>query len=161
MSEPVLCAVGLGSNLGDREAHLASAVARLSSEPGLEVVGVSEWMENAAVGGPPGQPDYLNGACLVRTALSAEELLACLIRIEADHGRDRSHEEHHGPRTLDLDLLVHGRTIVRSHELCVPHPRMLERDFVLTPLAAIAPGLELPHTGRSVREEAARLAGER
>ncbi len=155
----VRVAVGLGSNRGDRARTLESAVQRLARH--VEVAALSPWLENPAVGGPPGQSDYLNGVLLGTTHLAPEALLALLQEIEAEHGRDREREGVHGARTLDLDLLVYGELMTCGSDLEIPHPRMLERDFVLVPLARIAPTLRLPHTGRTALEEAHRLAQRR
>lgn len=158
MEREVVFAVALGANLGDRAATLAAAVRELRAAAGVSVEAVSGWLETPAVGGPPGQPDYLNGALVGRTTLSPRGLHELLQAIEQRHGRDREREGRNGPRTLDLDLLVHGDARLDEADLVVPHPRLLERDFVLVPLASIAPALRLPVTGRSIAEEAHRLA---
>ena len=150
--------VGLGSNLGDRRALLDSAIARLDARPGCRVRRVSPWLENAAVGGPPGQPDYLNGVLELETSLPPRELLAALHEIELEHGRDRSHGIADAPRPLDLDLLLYDDRVIDEPGLVVPHPRMLERDFVMAPLARIARDVRLPGSGLTVGEAAHRLA---
>lgn len=130
-----LAAIALGSNLGDREstlAHAAEALARLG-----RVVAVSPWLQTAPVGYAD-QPDFLNGAALLETQLAPTELLHHLLRIELEHGRDRSHAIAKGPRTLDLDLLLYDDVILQTPELTLPHPEMHTRRFVLEPLAAIA-----------------------
>jgi len=147
--------VALGSNLGDRRAHLAAAVASLGATEGVEVWAVSGWHETRAVGGPAGQPDFLNGVLELRTELSPEDLLWLLQRIETRAGRDRRNEVRHGPRTLDLDLVLFGDERRAGPELVLPHPGLEERTFVLAPLAELAPELVLPGAGVSV---AARLA---
>jgi 2-amino-4-hydroxy-6-hydroxymethyldihydropteridine diphosphokinase len=153
--------VALGSNLGPRRDTLESALATLAAHPSLELRRTSPWFETAAEGGPPGQPDYLNGVAEFVTDLAPLELLDVLLDVEREHGRVRVAGERNAPRTLDLDLLLHGGETLRHERLVVPHPRMLERDFVLAPLARIAPRLRLPQTGRSVAEAAHRLALER
>ena len=125
--------IGLGANLGDREATLRSAVADLAATPGLEVVAVSTLRETEPVGPIADQPRFLNGAVAVETSLGARELLAALLRIEAEHGRTRDGPQG-GPRTLDLDLLLHGDERRDEPGLTVPHPRLHEREFVLEPL---------------------------
>jgi 2-amino-4-hydroxy-6-hydroxymethyldihydropteridine diphosphokinase len=125
--------IGIGANLGDREATLRSAVAALAATPGIELVAVSTFRETDPVGQVTDQPRFLNGAVAVDTSLGARELLAELLRIEAEHGRTREGPQG-GPRTLDLDLLVHGDERLDEPGLTVPHPRLHERDFVLEPL---------------------------
>ena len=124
--------VGLGSNLGDRERTLLSAVDALAATPGVEVVAVSSFAETEPVGAVRDQPRFLNGAVAIDTSLPPRELLDRLLEIEAEHGRVR--DVPGGPRTLDLDLLVYGEEAVDEPGLTVPHPRLGEREFVLTPL---------------------------
>ncbi len=142
-----LTAVALGSNLGDRRAHLAFAVSALGRL--LSDMRVSPFIETAPVGVSP-QPDYLNGAVVGRCALAPAKLLAAIMRIERERGRARPHPG--AARTLDLDIVVMGDLVVRRPDLEVPHPRFRERRFVLQPLAAIAPDLADPVTGRTVGE---------
>jgi len=144
--------VALGSNLGDRRAALEGAVAALRATEEVEVVRVSAWHETRAVGGPAGQPDFLNGVLEARTELAPEDLLWLLQRIETRFGRDRKHEVRHGPRTLDLDLLLHGDERRAGATLDLPHPGLEQRVFVLAPLAELAPELRLPRSGQSVAE---------
>jgi 2-amino-4-hydroxy-6-hydroxymethyldihydropteridine diphosphokinase len=138
--------IGLGSNLGDREAWIRQAVAALGSLPGTEVRGVSRLRETEPVG-MTDQPRFLNGAVEVETSLGARELLEALLEIERSLGRDRSGVPQGGPRTVDLDLLLYGEAVIREHGLEVPHPRLPERRFVLEPLADLDPGLEVPANG--------------
>jgi 2-amino-4-hydroxy-6-hydroxymethyldihydropteridine diphosphokinase len=137
--------VGLGANLGDRERTLRAAVDALAGEDGVEVVAVSTLRETEPVGVGE-QPPFLNGAVELRTTLSARELLARLLAVEQRFGRVRVPGEH-GPRTLDLDLLLCGDEVIDEPELHVPHPRLHERRFVLEPLAELAPGLLVPGRG--------------
>ncbi len=152
---PQIAYIALGSNLGDREALLDRAIETLRRRPGVCVRRVSAWVETDPVGGPPGQPRYLNGAAELETDLSPRELLSLLLAIEQDFGRVR--EVPAGPRTLDLDLLLYGGRIVDEHDLVVPHPRMAGRRFVLEPLAAIAPQAWHPVERATVAELLARL----
>ncbi len=154
MPERVVAAVGLGSNLGDREKYLRQALVAIERTPGMVLLRRSTWHETEPIGGPQGQGAYLNGAALVETTLSAAQFLAALHAIEARHGRRR--DVPNGPRTLDLDLLWFGDQELSEPDLVVPHPRLTERLFVLAPLAEIAPDHPLPG-GQSVAERAAKL----
>jgi 2-amino-4-hydroxy-6-hydroxymethyldihydropteridine diphosphokinase len=138
--------VGLGSNLGDREGTIRGAVAALAAEDGIELVGVSTLRETEPVGVGE-QPPFLNGAAALETTLGARELLDRLLAVEQRFGRARVPGEH-GPRTLDLDLLLYGDEMVDEPGLTVPHPRLHERRFVLEPLAELAPGLVVPGRGK-------------
>ena len=134
--------IGLGANLGDREATIRAALAALDDEHGIEVVAVSTLRETEPVGVGE-QPLFLNGAAELATTLSARELLDRLLATEQRFGRVRVPGEH-GPRTLDLDLLLYGDDQVDEPGLTVPHPRLHERAFVLEPLAELdakVPGL--------------------
>ena len=138
--------VGLGANLGDRERTLREAVAALAAEEGIEVVAVSALRETEPVGVGE-QPLFLNGAAAIDTALAPGELLGRLLAVEQRFGRIRVPGEH-GPRTLDLDLLLYGdEKIEEAGRLTVPHPRLHERRFVLEPLAELDPGLVIPGRG--------------
>ena len=141
-------AVALGSNLGDRRAHLDFAVAKLRSL--LRHVAVSRYHDTVPVGITGPQPLYLNAAVTGETTLSAPDLLDALLAIEAARGRERPYPN--APRTLDLDLILYGGLVIDSPELSVPHPRFRARRFVLEPLAEIAPEVVDPVTGRTVRE---------
>jgi 2-amino-4-hydroxy-6-hydroxymethyldihydropteridine diphosphokinase len=154
-----LAAVGLGSNLGDRAGHLEAGLAALAATPGVRVLARSAWVETEPVGGPPGAPRFLNGAALLETTLAPRALLERLLAIEAARGRVRRAGERDRPRTLDLDLLVHGGRVVAEPGLELPHPRLERRAFVLRPLAEIAPGLVLPGSGRTVAQALAELEG--
>ena len=149
--------VALGSNLGDREANLRRALVSLEKTPGLVVLRRSTWHETAPVGGPAGQEDYLNGACLVETSLDSRGLLERMHEIEDKYGRVRAEEN--GPRTLDLDLLWYGEERSDDPALMLPHPRMEERTFVLAPLAELAPERVLPGCGKTVEERLTELRG--
>ena len=137
--------VGLGANLGDRERTLRAAVDALAVVDGVEVVSVSVLRDTEPVGVGQ-QPLYLNGAAELETTLTARELLDRLLAVEERFGRVRIPGEH-GPRTLDLDLLLYGDQMIEEPGLTVPHPRLHERRFVLEPLAELAPGLVVPGRG--------------
>jgi 3-oxoacyl-[acyl-carrier protein] reductase len=142
--------VGLGSNLGDREARLQGAIAALSRHPQVDLKSVSAWFETAPVGGPVEQPAFLNGAAHLETSLAPEEVLALLGDIERVAGRRRG--EPNEPRTLDLDLLFYDDLVVSKADLTLPHPRLHERIFVLQPLAQIAPRFSHPVLKQTVAE---------
>jgi 2-amino-4-hydroxy-6-hydroxymethyldihydropteridine diphosphokinase len=140
------CAIGLGSNLGDSSAIVIGAIDRLQMHPQIEITAVSSWYRTAPFGPP--QPDYINGCATFETSLAPLELLDTLHAIEADFGRVR--QEVWGARTLDLDLLLYDNLLVDLPSLQIPHPRMLERAFVLIPLAEIAPNWIEPRSGHSI-----------
>jgi len=130
---PVHAYIALGSNLGDRAAHLRFALDSLAATPGLRVLRTSSFHETAPVGGPPGQGPYLNAAALLETTLSPRALLDTLLAIESQAGRTRSIPN--APRTLDLDLLLYSDVAISEPDLHVPHPRMWGRSFVVQPLS--------------------------
>lgn len=130
--------LGLGSNLGDREAHLASALDRLVA---VGLVRTSPYYETDPVGGPEQGP-YLNCVAELDTDLSARQLLSVCGRLEA--AAERVRDQRWGPRTLDVDVLLVGDLTVDEPDLEVPHPRMWERRFVLAPLADLAPDVVTP-----------------
>ena len=137
--------VGLGANLGDRERTIREAIDALGAEEGIEVLAVSTLRETEPVGVVE-QPPFLNGAAALDTTLEAPELLERLLAVEQRFGRVRVAGEH-GPRTLDLDLLLHGDEQIDEPGLAVPHPRLHERRFVLEPLVELDPGLVVPGHG--------------
>jgi 2-amino-4-hydroxy-6-hydroxymethyldihydropteridine diphosphokinase len=150
--------VALGSNVGDRMANLAAALRALDDTPGVRVAAVSRAYETEPWGGIE-QPRYANAVAAVDTESDALGLLRTCKAIELALGRRSGLR--FGPRTIDLDLLLFGDETVDTPELTVPHPRMLERDFVVTPLLEIAPDVALPD-GRVVTAERAvegRVAG--
>ncbi len=146
-------AVALGSNLGDREAHLTTAASDLASL--VADLQLSPFFDTAPLDVAP-QPRFLNAAAVGWTTLSARALLDGLLAIEAEHGRERPHVG--APRTLDLDLILYGNAVIDEPGLQVPHPRFRQRRFVLEPLAAIAPDIEDPMTGKRVGELLAELS---
>jgi len=129
---PVIAFLGLGSNLGDREAQLRTALERLSATPGVNVLQTSSLRETAPSGGPAQGP-FLNGACKLATTLSPHALLSVCQALELAAGRQLP-AQRHAPRPLDLDLLLYGELVIDTRELVVPHPRLFEREFVLQPL---------------------------
>jgi len=145
-------AIALGSNLGDREAHLVFAVQQLQHI--LTGLRVSSWRETAPVGVSP-QPDFLNGVVAGQTTLGARAVMDRLLAIERARGRRRPHEG--APRTLDLDLILYGVEVIDEPGLWVPHPRFRERLFVLEPLAEVAGDWLDPVTGLTVGELLATL----
>jgi 2-amino-4-hydroxy-6-hydroxymethyldihydropteridine diphosphokinase len=134
--------IALGANLGDREWNIRSAIALLNQTPGVRVTNVTGLMENPAVGGPPQSPPFLNAAAELQTTLSASDIMNRLLEIETELGRVR--RERWGPRSIDLDLLLYGDQIIDTPGLTIPHPRMADREFVLAPLAEIAPTVVHP-----------------
>ncbi|MCB9783862.1 MAG: 2-amino-4-hydroxy-6-hydroxymethyldihydropteridine diphosphokinase [Candidatus Omnitrophica bacterium] len=131
--------IGVGSNLGDREATLESAVRAIGSLPRTETLRTSSWYENPAVGIEGGK-DFLNGVVEIRTELAPRELLDHLLQIERDHGRERkpkSQSPGYQNRTLDLDILIYGDLNLKEDHLQIPHPKMWEREFVRVPLAEL------------------------
>jgi len=137
--------VALGSNLDDPARQVRSALAALGRLPDTDLVARSSLYRSLPVG-PPNQPDYINSVAALETALTPEEMLEHLQSIERRHGRTREGERW-GPRTLDLDLLLHGHSRRDDPHLVLPHPGLHERAFVLYPLFEIAPDLQVPGLG--------------
>jgi 2-amino-4-hydroxy-6-hydroxymethyldihydropteridine diphosphokinase len=137
--------VGVGANLGEREATIRRAIALLGEAPGVAVTGVSTLRETEPWGPVP-QPRYLNGAFAVETELAPRVLLDVLLDVERRLGRTRDGERF-GPRTIDLDLLVYDDVAIDEPGLTLPHPRLQERRFALEPLAELAPGLVIAGKG--------------
>lgn len=155
MNPSVRAHVGLGANLGDARATLTQALAALAVLPDSRLACASSLYRSAPVDAEG--PDFINAVAAIDTTLGPLALLQALQRIEADHGRLRPYR--HAPRTLDLDLLLHGATQMTGPELTLPHPRGHLRAFVLHPLAEIAPDLVWPGHGR-VAALAAALQGQ-
>ena len=135
--------IGLGANLGERAAHLRTALAGIAALPGTQVVRVSPLYRSAPVGA--GGPDYLNAVAELSTRLSPQQLLDGLQALELAAGRERPYRN--APRTLDLDIVDWADCRIDTATLTVPHPRLYERAFVLQPLAELAPGLPWPGHG--------------
>lgn len=145
--------IGLGSNLGDREAHLSKAREEIAENAG-QIISASS-LYDTPPWGPIPQGNYLNQVVRIATDLSPRDLLGCLHGIERAAGRDRSSEVRYGPRTLDLDILLYAERMIDEDGLTIPHPRIAERAFVLVPLAEIAPKVTL--AGTAIDELVARL----
>jgi len=149
-----VCAyVGLGSNLGDRSAHLLLGLSALSRLPDTHLLRLSPVYETEPVGPP--QPPYLNLVAELETELAPRALLGEMLAIERALGRER--RERWGPRTLDLDLLLYGDLVLEEEGLTVPHPRLHQRAFVLVPLLDLLPEGRHPLLGQSFRELLASL----
>jgi 2-amino-4-hydroxy-6-hydroxymethyldihydropteridine diphosphokinase len=142
------CLIALGANLGPREANLARAVEMLSDHPRIEFEAVSRWSETAPVGGPAGQGPFLNAVARLETTLSAVELFDHIRWIEKNLGRQRA--QRWAARTIDLDLLLFGDAVISDLRLCVPHPRMAVRRFVLQPAAEVAAQMVHPVVGWTI-----------
>ncbi|BAY82889.1 2-amino-4-hydroxy-6-hydroxymethyldihydropteridine pyrophosphokinase [Calothrix parasitica NIES-267] len=140
--------IALGSNIGDSLTILEAAVKTLHKVPGITYKNISSWYRTKAVGPP--QPDYLNGCVNCLVDIEPFELLKILLETENKFGRER--KERWGARTLDLDLLLYDDLILDSPTLQVPHPRMLERAFVMVPLAEIVPDWVEPISRRAIKE---------
>lgn len=130
-----ICYLGVGSNLGNRQKNIKEAIKKIKALKDAKVLKVSRFMQTKPVGGPSGQPDFLNAALKIQTKISPLNLLKKLKIIEKTLGRAKT--VRNGPRTIDLDILFYGNKIIQSKELTIPHPRMFEREFVLKPLAEI------------------------
>src|SRR3989338_8540245 len=142
--------LGIGSNLGDRQAHIQLALSLLREIPSIKVLVVSSIIETLPEGGPP-QGNFLNGALKIETDLLPLEFLSKLKGIERRLGRVK--QEPNGPRPIDLDILFYDDVvIVDGKSLTIPHPRLHEREFVLKPLLEIAPDFIHPRLGKSVKE---------
>jgi len=147
--------VALGSNLGDRDAHLAAALAGLRVSVGIELIRVSPVFETDPIGPPPQGP-YLNAVAELRTRLTPRAVLDRLLEIESERGRRRDGPQD-AARSLDLDLLLFGARVIDEPGLQVPHPRLHTRAFVLEPLRSLAANTVHPVLGETVETLAARV----
>jgi len=141
-------AIALGSNMGNSQGILEGALDALAQTLSITIEAKSSWYCTKAVG--PTQPDYLNGCAILSVEMSPQALLEQLLAIEQQFGRVR--QEHWGPRTLDLDLLLYDDLILNQPNLQIPHPRMVERAFVLVPLVEIAPDWIDPVSQRAIQD---------
>lgn len=153
--------IGLGSNLSNPSGQVGEAIAKLNDIPDTSLVAHSSLYASQPMG-PKNQPDFINAVAKIRTCLEPHTLLSELLRLELQLGRKRPGEHihltrarrdgdiaftHWGPRVIDLDLLLYGDQVVCSEELMIPHPGLLERDFVVHPLLEISPDLTIPKYG--------------
>ena len=137
--------IGLGSNLGDPARQITDALMELQALTDTRLVAKSSLYRSKPFG-RSNQPDYVNAAAMLNTALPAAALMQCLLHIETQHGRVRS-DERWQARTLDLDLLLYGQERISTAGLVIPHPEIAQRNFVLLPLAELAPELMIPGQG--------------
>ncbi len=154
LSLPAAAFLGLGGNVGDRLEHLSSGLRSLAATPGVVLTGVSSLWESAYVG-PGDQAPYLNACVRVKTTLAPPALLGLCKSLEQERGR--TPDTHLQPRPLDLDVLLYGDLRQRDAEPHLPHPRLAQRAFVLTPLAEIAGGTILPDSGETVATACAKI----
>ncbi len=129
----VICYLGIGSNLGERRKNIRRAIAKIRQLKGIRIIRLSKIIETQPLGGPPGQPRFLNAVLKIQTDLRPLVLLKSLQKIEKELGRPRNHL-FHGPRAIDLDILFYGNELIKTKDLQVPHPRLGERDFLMQPL---------------------------
>jgi len=141
--------IGLGANLGDPAAQIERALDAIADLPSTTLVTRSALYRSRPMG-PANQPDYVNAVAHVTTAMSPPALLTALLAIERRQGRQRCADQRNGPRTLDLDLLLYADVVCDDPALTLPHPGAHQRDFVLVPLAEIAPQVAIPGHGRVV-----------
>jgi 2-amino-4-hydroxy-6-hydroxymethyldihydropteridine diphosphokinase len=130
-----ICYLGIGSNLGNRRKNIKLAIKKIGALKGNQIIKESRLLETLPVGGPSGQPDYLNTALKIKTNIPPLTLLKKLKKIEIEMGRVPS--VRFGPRIIDLDILLYGDKVINSRKLTIPHPRMFKRDFVLKPLKEV------------------------
>jgi 2-amino-4-hydroxy-6-hydroxymethyldihydropteridine diphosphokinase len=146
--DPVLAHIGIGSNLDDPRQQVIDAIEMLDGLPGCHVLRRSSMYRSAAFGHIQ-QADFINAVVVLETAVPADILLACLKELERVRGRDPA-AERWGPRVIDLDILVYGDQVIDLPELQIPHPGIVERNFVLLPLREVTPDLLIPGLGQVV-----------
>ena len=147
------CLLGLGSNLGDREATLNAALAAIDALPDVQLRKKSEWLHTRPIGGPAGQGEFPNGAVLIDTTIAPLILLKELQQIEERLGRKPA--ERWAPRPIDIDMLLYDREVMEQEMITLPHPRLTFRRFVLQPAAEVAPKMIHPVIGWPIRATAA------
>jgi 2-amino-4-hydroxy-6-hydroxymethyldihydropteridine diphosphokinase len=146
-----LCAIALGSNLGNSQYIVEEAITKLDRLSQIKILQVSNWYRTKAITlSNLQQPDYINGCAILETTLSPQELLAALLAVEVQFGRIRRAKW--DARTLDLDLLLYENYILNTDNLVIPHPRMCDRAFVILPLAEIAPDWVHPVKGDRISQ---------
>jgi 2-amino-4-hydroxy-6-hydroxymethyldihydropteridine diphosphokinase len=155
MRDKIYAYLGLGSNVGDREAHLDAAESALASAKGIYLDRISPTYESPP-DGPGNQPDFLNRVLGIETWLGPRELLQTCLDVENQLGRKRSQSQ--GPRTVDVDILLYGEAIVDDPELQIPHPALPRRPFFLQPLWDVAGDIPLPRGGLRLSQLLAELA---
>ena len=136
--------IGLGSNLDGPLSQIQAALRSLKALPETTLVRCSQFYSSTPLG-PEDQPDFVNAVCQLQTQLSPEDLLSALQKIEVDQGRIK--KRHWGERLIDLDIILYADDIIKTADLTIPHAQVALRDFVLIPLAEIAPGLVIPDLG--------------
>jgi len=131
----VICYLGLGSNLGDRNRNIREAVKEINLLKDTKIIKISRIIETKPVGGPSAQGNFLNAALKIQTRISPLKLLKDLKKIEKGLGRVKT--VRYGPRAIDLDILFYGDRIIHTKDLTIPHPKLFARDFVLKPLSEV------------------------
>lgn len=145
----MICYLGLGSNLGNREKNIKNAISRLSSDPDLHIMKSSSLIETKPYGNID-QPDFINTVIEIDTDITAEDLLSKCLTVENELGRKRN--EKWGPRTIDIDILFYGETTVNLEQLTIPHPDLHNRRFVLQSLNEICPDFVHPVINKKIKE---------
>lgn len=148
--KPVRVLVALGSNLGRRDERILAAWQRVNEIPSIKTLRISRLIPTKPVGGPPGQPDFLNAAGLLETTLDPSELLDILQSVEKEGWRER--HQFWGPRTIDLDIILYGNKIIQTPRLTIPHRRLAWRPFVLIPACDVAPDMIHPVFHLTIRQ---------
>lgn len=132
----VICYLGIGSNVGDRRKNIRLALQKINRLKETKVIQISKISETLPVGGPAGQGKFLNAVLKIKTNLAPAALLNKLKKIELELGRPIKHIRH-GPRAIDLDILLYADKVINRKDLNIPHPKMFEREFVIKPLLEI------------------------
>jgi len=131
----VICYLGIGSNLGNRNRNIKEAIKEINLLKNTQVIKISRIIETKPVGGPPTQGNFLNAALKMQTRIPPLKLLKDLKKIEKGLGRAKT--VRYGPRAIDLDILFYGDRVINTKELKIPHPRLFARDFVIKPLSEV------------------------